>query len=65
MSQYTQFSVSKVFGMPSIPEKVTAIGYADGSHPLSLPLIPTTFSAKSFCERFWPISKNLAVTHCS
>ena len=33
MSQYAQYSVSKVFGMPSIPEKVVAVGYAITTNP--------------------------------
>ncbi|MEF3283015.1 AAA family ATPase [Klebsiella pneumoniae] len=48
MSQYSQFSVSKVFGMPSIPEKVTAIGYADGSNPF----IPATDTNYVFRKEF-------------
>lgn len=33
MPTYANFQVSQTFGMPEIPEKVMAIGYADSSNP--------------------------------
>ena len=59
MSQYAQYSVSKVFGMPSIPEKVVAVGCM----PITTnPFIPATdprlrFPQRVQCVRFWPSSK--------
>ena len=48
MSQYAQYSVSKVFGMPSIPEKVLAVGYADTTNPF----IPATDPNYVFRKEF-------------
>ena len=64
MSQYAQYSV-KVFGMPSIPEKVLAVGYADTTNPFIPATDPNYVFRKEFVREVWPFSKNLAVTLCT
>ena len=45
--QYANFKVRDVFGMPDIPEKVLAKGYADSSNPFIPQTTSITFSVRN------------------
>jgi hypothetical protein len=57
------FPIGKTFGHPDIPEKVTAIGYADSTNPF----IPTTdqnyIFRKAFLREILAFLRSLVGTH--